>query len=113
MTTRPKQTKRGNDGVDESATYYRSGISTDRKKVGQQILPHAIFSGVTTTTGGVVFTTTADGTVYALDDKTLAPLWSFNAGSFSAARSMTCAVNGKQYVSRADRWQISGKRCIE
>jgi len=99
MTTRPKQTKGANDGLDESATHYHSGISTNRKKVGQQILPHAIFSGVTTTAGGVVFTTTANGIVYALDDTTLAPLWSFNAGSFSAAPLMTYAVNGKQYVA--------------
>jgi alcohol dehydrogenase (cytochrome c) len=68
-------------------------------KIRQWALPHPIFSGVTTTAGGVVFTTTVNGIVYALDDTTLAPLWSFNAGSFSAAPPMTYAVNGKQYVA--------------
>ena len=46
-----------------------------------------------------MFTTTTDGTIYALDDETLKPLWSFNTGSFSSAPPMTYAVNGKQYVA--------------
>jgi alcohol dehydrogenase (cytochrome c) len=69
------------------------------KKATQQILPHAIYSGVTATAGSVLFTTTVDGTVYALDDVTLKPLWSFNTGSYSAAPPMTYSVNGKQYVA--------------
>jgi alcohol dehydrogenase (cytochrome c) len=69
------------------------------KKVAQQPMDHAVYSGVTSTAGGLVFTTTTDGTVYALDDETLKPLWSFNAGSFSSAPPMTYAVNGKQYVA--------------
>ncbi len=46
-----------------------------------------------------MFTTTANGTVFALDDVTLKPLWSFNAGSLSSAPPMTYSVNGKQYVA--------------
>jgi alcohol dehydrogenase (cytochrome c) len=69
------------------------------KKVAQQPLDHAVYSGVTATAGGLVFTTTTDGTIYALDDETLKPLWTFNAGSFSSAPPMTYAVNGKQYVA--------------
>jgi alcohol dehydrogenase (cytochrome c) len=69
------------------------------KKVAQQPMDHAVYSGVTSTAGGLVFTTTTDGTIYALDDETLKPLWSFNAGSFSSAPPMTYAVNGKQYVA--------------
>ena len=41
------------------------------KKVAQAIAGRAIYSGVTATAGGLVFTTTTDGIVYALDDKTL------------------------------------------
>jgi alcohol dehydrogenase (cytochrome c) len=51
------------------------------KKGNQKLLPHAIYSGVTATAGSVAFTTTVDGKVYALDDVTLKPLWSFNTGS--------------------------------
>ena len=69
------------------------------KKAAQQPLDHAVYSGVTATAGGLVFTTTTDGTIYALDDETLKPLWTFNAGSFSSAPPMTYAVNGKQYVA--------------
>jgi alcohol dehydrogenase (cytochrome c) len=69
------------------------------KKVAQQPMDHAVYSGVTSTAGGLVFTTTTDGTIYALDDETLKPLWTFNAGSFSSAPPMTYAVNGKQYVA--------------
>ena len=69
------------------------------KKAAQQILAHAVYSGVTATAGGLVFTTTAEGTVWALDDTTLKPLWSFNTGSISSAPPMTYSVNGKQYVA--------------
>jgi alcohol dehydrogenase (cytochrome c) len=63
------------------------------------MLGHAVYSGVTATAGGVVFTTTAEGTVWALDDTTLKPLWSFNTGSISSAPPMTYSVSGKQYVA--------------
>ncbi|MFL5287579.1 MAG: pyrroloquinoline quinone-dependent dehydrogenase [Rhodopila sp.] len=69
------------------------------KKVAQEVLPHAIYSGVTTTAGGLALTTTIDGKIYALDDTTLQPLWSFNVGSFSSAPPMTYSVNGKQYMA--------------
>lgn len=69
------------------------------KKVAQLPLPHAIYSGVTSTAGGLVFTTTTEGTIYALDDQTLQPLWSFNAGSYSSAPPMTYSVNGKEYMA--------------
>jgi alcohol dehydrogenase (cytochrome c) len=51
------------------------------------------------TAGGLVFTTTVDGTIYALDDVTLKPVWSFNTGSLSSAPPMTYSVNGKQYIA--------------
>jgi alcohol dehydrogenase (cytochrome c) len=69
------------------------------KKVAQETLPHAVYSGVTSTAGGLLLTTTIDGKIYALDDTTLKPLWSFNVGSFSSAPPMTYSVNGKQYMA--------------
>jgi alcohol dehydrogenase (cytochrome c) len=68
------------------------------KKVAQLPTEYPVHSGVTSTAGGLLLTTTADGTICALDDETLKPLWRFNAGSYSAAPPMTYAVNGKQYV---------------
>jgi len=72
---------------------------TTGKMAGRMSTPHAIQSGVTSTAGGLLFTTTIDGKVWALDDVTLKPLWSFNAGSFSSAPPMTYSVNGKQYMA--------------
>jgi alcohol dehydrogenase (cytochrome c) len=72
---------------------------TTGKKVAQQSMDYAIYSGVVATAGGLVFTTTVDGTIYALDDKTLKTLWSFNTGSLSSAPPMTYSVNGKQYIA--------------
>jgi alcohol dehydrogenase (cytochrome c) len=72
---------------------------TTGKKVAQLPTDYPVNSGVTSTAGGLLFTTTANGTVWALDDETLKPLWSFNTGSFSSAPPMTYSVNGKQYVA--------------
>ena len=72
---------------------------TTGKKVAQQSLDYPVYSGVTSTAGGLLFTTTTNGEVFALDDKTLKPLWSFSTGSLSSAPPMTYAVNGKQYVA--------------
>ena len=38
----------------------------------------------------------AEGTVYALDDVTLKPLWTFSTGSLSSAPPMTYSVNGSR-----------------
>lgn len=90
-------------GSFESAEPVKGSVTamdpTTGKKVAQQPLEHAVYSGVTSTAGGLVFTTSTDGTIYALDDETLKPLWSFNAGSLSSAPPMTYAVNGKQYMA--------------
>jgi alcohol dehydrogenase (cytochrome c) len=72
---------------------------TTGKKVSQQSMDYPVYSGVTSTAGGLLFTTTTNGEVFALDDNTLKPLWSFSAGSLSSAPPMTYAVNGKQYVA--------------
>jgi alcohol dehydrogenase (cytochrome c) len=72
---------------------------TTGKMANRLALPHAVMSGATATAGGLVFTSTNEGTIYALDDVTLKPVWSFNAGSFSSAPPMTYSVNGKQYIA--------------
>jgi len=105
ITVDPSQDAGGNwlGGTYANAEDVKGSVSamdpTTGKKVAQQSMDHGVTSGVTTTAGGLVFTTTTDGTIYALDDETLQPLWSFNAGSFSSAPPMTYAVNGKQYIA--------------
>ncbi len=69
------------------------------KKVAQHLLDYAVYSGATSTAGGLVFTTTVNGMIYALDDKTLEPLWTFDTGTLSSAPPMVYAVDGKEYVA--------------
>jgi alcohol dehydrogenase (cytochrome c) len=105
ITVDPSQDAGGNwlGGTYANAEDVKGSVTamdpTTGKKVAQQSVDHGVTSGVTSTAGGLVFTTTTDGTIYALDDETLKPLWSFNTGSFSSAPPMTYAVNGKQYIA--------------
>jgi len=59
------------------------------------------FAGVLSTAGGIVVTALLDGTIVALDDQTLAELWSVNVGTGFNAPPMTYAVDGKQYIAIA------------
>lgn len=72
---------------------------TTNEQTAQKLLDYPVYSGVVSTAGGVVFTATLDGTIYALDDETLEELWSFNTGTIISAPPMTYAVDGKQYVA--------------
>jgi alcohol dehydrogenase (cytochrome c) len=50
-------------------------------------------------TKDLVFTGRPEGTLVALDAKTLKELWSFETGSGVNAPPMTYSVNGKQYLA--------------
>ena len=90
-------------GVPANAEEVKGSVAsmdpTTGKKASAPISAARRYSGVTATAGGLVFTSTDEGTVYALDDATLKPVWSFNTGSFSSAPPMTYSVNGKQYIA--------------
>jgi alcohol dehydrogenase (cytochrome c) len=64
-------------------------------------LPYTIFGGTLSTAGGIVMTGMVDGTLVAMDDQTLAELWSINLGTGFDAPPMTYAVDGKQYIAIA------------
>jgi alcohol dehydrogenase (cytochrome c) len=55
--------------------------------------------GTVSTAGGLVFATSSNGDIFALDDTTLERLWNFNVGTMIDAPPITFAVNGKQYVA--------------
>jgi len=57
------------------------------------------WSGAVATAGHLVFTAFLDGTVIALDDRTLKPLYSFHTGTYIAAPPIVYAVNGREYVA--------------
>lgn len=57
--------------------------------------------GALSTAGGVVFGTSSNGDIFALDDTTLERLWNFNVGTMVDAPPITFEINGKQYLAIA------------
>jgi len=57
--------------------------------------------GTVSTAGGVVFGTSSNGDIFALDDTSLERLWNFNVGTMIDAPPIVFAINGKQYVALA------------
>ena len=56
-------------------------------------------AGILTTAGGLLFSRSADGYFFALDDRTGEDLWHINVGGYVHAAPMTFSVGGRQYVS--------------
>lgn len=56
-------------------------------------------AGATATAGGIVFLSTADGNLIALDAGTGKALWHFQTGAEIASAPISYAVDGKQYVA--------------
>ncbi len=56
-------------------------------------------AGILTTAGGLLFSGSGDGYVFALDDRTGEDLWHMNVGGHVHAAPMTFSVDGRQYVS--------------
>jgi len=59
------------------------------------------WSGVLATAGNLVFCSTMQGNIYAVDAQTGKDLWHFNGGDKVYASPISYLVNGKQYVSLA------------
>jgi alcohol dehydrogenase (cytochrome c) len=64
-------------------------------------MPYANHAGVLATAGGIVVTALLDGTIVALDDRTLDELWRINVGTGFVAPPMTYAIDGRQYFAIA------------
>ncbi len=58
-------------------------------------------AGILTTAGRLLFSGTADGYVFALDDSTGEALWHMSVGGHVHAAPMTYSVDGRQYVTVA------------
>jgi alcohol dehydrogenase (cytochrome c) len=61
----------------------------------------SITNGVLATGGNVVFASSRDGNIFALDAKTGRYLWHFQTGGNHQASPMSYAIDGKQYVALA------------
>jgi alcohol dehydrogenase (cytochrome c) len=57
--------------------------------------------GVLATASGVVFVSTDEGNLIALDGQSGKSLWHFQTGAAIASSPMSYAVDGKQYVAVA------------
>lgn len=87
---------------DEYLTGSVSAVDTATGKVAKRLdLTSAPKGGAFSTAGGLVFGTSANGDLYALDDETLERVWTFNVGTMIDAPPMTFQINGKQYIAVA------------
>lgn len=73
--------------------------ATTGKMVASLSQPYENLSGVTATSGGLVFTGNLDGSVTAHNSETLAELWRFNTRISIKAPVISYAIAGKQYVA--------------
>ena len=63
--------------------------------------PQSLAAGVLGTAGGLVFSSTAEGNLIALDAATGKDLWHFQTGAVIASSPMSYAVDGKQFIAVA------------
>jgi len=61
----------------------------------------SLSNGVMATAGGILFASSRDGYLSALDAKTGKFLWRYQTGGAMAASPMSFAVDGKQFVAVA------------
>ncbi len=81
-----------------------SGIKAIDPENGKTMWDFKIFqgslaNGVLATGGNVLFASTRDGNLTALDAKTGVHLWHFQTGGSHAASPMSYALDGKQYIT--------------
>lgn len=71
---------------------------TTGKEVGKAETPYPMLGGILATPD-LVFAGQPDGTIFALDAKTLDKLWEFHCGCGVNAPPMTFTAGGKQYIA--------------
>ena len=59
----------------------------------------SLTNGVLATAGGVLFASSRDGNIIALDAKTGKHLWHYQTGGNHAAAPISYAIDGRQYVA--------------
>ena len=60
-----------------------------------------LWAGVMATAGGLVFGSTNEGNMYALDAATGQPLWDFQTGGSCMANPISFLIDGRQHVATA------------
>jgi alcohol dehydrogenase (cytochrome c) len=80
--------------------------TTGKQKWNFPIHAGASSTGVLGTAGGVVFASSNDGNLIALDSASGKYLWHYNTGAATIASPMSYSVDGKQYVAIASQSSI-------
>lgn len=80
--------------------------ATGKQKWNFPIHAGASSTGVLGTAGGVVFASSNDGNLIALDSASGKYLWHYNTGAATIASPIAFAVDGKQYVAIASQSSI-------
>jgi alcohol dehydrogenase (cytochrome c) len=83
-----------------------AGIKALDPETGKTVWSHPLYqgsitNGVLATGGNVLFVSSRDGNMFALDAKTGKYLWHFQTGGNHQASPMSYAIDGKQYVALA------------
>ena len=81
-----------------------AGIRAIDPETGKTVWDFKLFqgslgNGVLATAGGVLFASSRDGNIIALDAKTGKHLWHYQTGGIHAASPISYAVDGRQYVA--------------
>jgi alcohol dehydrogenase (cytochrome c) len=81
-----------------------AGIKAIDPETGKTVWDFKLFqgslsNGVLATAGGVLFASSRDGNIMALDAKTGAHLWHYQTGGNHAASPISYAIDGRQYVA--------------
>jgi alcohol dehydrogenase (cytochrome c) len=63
-------------------------------------------AGVLQTAGGVVFASSQDGNLIALDASNGTPLWHYQTGGSIRSSPMSYAVDGKQYIAISSNFTL-------
>jgi alcohol dehydrogenase (cytochrome c) len=81
-----------------------SGIKAIDVETGKTVWDFKLYqgslsNGVLATAGGVLFASSRDGNIMALDAKTGTHLWHYQTGGSNGAAPMSYAVEGRQYIA--------------
>jgi PQQ-dependent dehydrogenase (methanol/ethanol family) len=96
----PAPARRGNEPA-ASAGIKALDPETGKTMWDFKIFQGSVTNGLLATGGGVVFASTRDGNIVALDARSGKHLWHVQTGGANAASPMSYAVNGRQYVALA------------
>lgn len=74
---------------------------TTGKLAWEYKLLSAPWAGVMTTAGGLVFSGSNEGNIFALDARTGKPLWNFHSGGAVNSNAISFALDGRQHIAMA------------